>query len=151
MYKQRNNINDSKSCAVSHSVTQNKSIGTQSLEYVDNRVSNSKNVNATSATESTTDDVAQRMEVLQLATRRSRPVRFNGSGFQLEQLILRWGAPAGTQVVATQTDFVGGMYTVRFTNRNGPAISIDTADAWVQAGIAHAGDLSDSSEEDVSE
>lgn len=92
--------------------------------------------------------VAQRAPaVIQLATRLSSPVHFVGSAYELEQLVRQWGPPNGTTVLVMQTDYVGHMYTVRFTNNNGPAISLATANGWVQAGINHYGD-SDSSSSD---
>lgn len=81
--------------------------------------------------------VAQRAPVVQLATRVSSAVVFPGGADRLLQLIRQWGPPNGTTVLVTQTDHVGGSYTVRFTNTNGPAISLETANLWVQAGIDH--------------
>lgn len=91
--------------------------------------------------------VAQRASVVQLATRLSAPVLFNGGAFRLLQLIQQWGPPNGTHVQVIPTDNVGGSYRVRFSNQNGPAISLQTANQWVQAGIAHADDNDASSDE----
>ncbi len=107
----------------------NSEIGSRQLkEFVDDRIAMS-DINH--------HYCIQNKSVMQLATRLSSPVVFAGSAYQLEQLILQWGPPAGTRVAASQTDFVGHSYRVRFTNNNGPAISLTQANQWVQNGIAH--------------
>jgi len=140
MHPKTNKPKENKSRAVANSFSPNKNDNECNLGFVDNRSSTLQN----------SSDILQRISVLQLATRQSSPVRFDGTAYQLEQLIRQWGPPNGTQVVVTQTDFVGGMFRVRFTNTNGPAISLETADGWVQAGISHAEEDSDSESSDNS-
>jgi len=80
--------------------------------------------------------VAQRVLVAQLETRLSKVVQFNGTGYQLEQLVRQWGAPSKTQVRVIATDYVGGSYQVEFT-RNG-TITEHQANAWVDAALRAA-------------
>ncbi|SEF93389.1 hypothetical protein [Vibrio hangzhouensis] len=97
-----------------------------------------------------TTDIVQCALVTQLATRQSSPVQFQGSVEDLRTLIYQWNHLPGIQVLVQPTDFVGGTYRVRFTRNNG-AISLEQADTWVQAALAHAPHnepSSDESEED---
>ncbi len=92
--------------------------------------------------------IIQKMSVIQLATRQVRNVIFNGSSEELRQLLLRWAVPHGTRIQIQQTDHVGGSFNVRFTNRNGPAISIRTARGWIQTAKNHHHDDSSSEASD---
>lgn len=150
MHPKTDKPKENKSRAVANTVSRNINDNECSLGFVDNRKPSTISLNTLSPTLQNSSDILQRVSVLQLATRQSSPVRFNGTAYQLEQLIRRWGPPSGTQVVVTQTDFVGGMFRVRFTNNNGPAISLETADGWVDAGISHADEDSDSESSDNS-
>lgn len=94
--------------------------------------------------------IIQKMEVAQLATRQVRNVVFNGHSYVLRGLLLRWAVPNGTNIQIQQTDHVGGSFNVRFTNRNGPAISIATARGWIQTAKNHH-QVESSSEESSSD
>jgi hypothetical protein len=145
MYTQRKDHKDTNRSSVASSLPKSKSNDRQYSGFVDNRPLSSAYQLLSSIGQQPTV-VAQRMLVAQLATRKSSAVRFNGSAFQLRNLILQWGPPNGTQVLVEATDYVGGMYTVRFTNNGGPPIKKNQADDWVQQGIAHFQEDSNESE-----
>ncbi|MBC8754333.1 hypothetical protein H2O64_06600 [Kordia sp. YSTF-M3] len=115
---------------------QNSNISATSVKLHTNKGLTLKDHRATHL-QKTSKDIVQRMEVAQLATRRVRNVRFNGFSETLRQLLLRWAVPNGTRIQIEQTDHVGGSFNVRFTNTNGPAISIATARGWIQTAINH--------------
>ncbi len=137
MYTQRSNHKGAGRVSLAGSLPKSKSNDSQHNGFVDNRPSPYASQPLSVVGQQSTD-VAQRMLVAQLATRKSSAVRFNGSAEELRNLILQWGPPSGTQVLVKTTDHVGGMYIVKFTNKGGPAISKDQADEWVQKGIAHS-------------
>ncbi|MEM6719518.1 MAG: hypothetical protein AAF611_09400 [Bacteroidota bacterium] len=117
---QKKSTENTTQSAVAH--TAKASIETQGFTLKDNRNPSS---------------IIQKMQVIQLATRLVRNVIFNGYSETLRQLLLQWAVPNGTRVQIQQTDHVGGAFDVRFTNTNGPAISIDTARGWIQTAISH--------------